>query len=45
MLIVTDGVGHKIRFHDTVGPKAYIKLMTDGKLLAELGRDRWFQTL
>src|SRR4051812_25062564 len=28
-------VGYKVRFHDEVGPKSVIKLMTDGILLAE----------
>ena len=29
-------VGYKVRFHDSVGAGAYIKLMTDGILLAEV---------
>src|SRR5438128_5205487 len=33
-------VGYKIRFTDKVGPRAYIKIMTDGILLAETERDR-----
>lgn len=33
-------VGYKVRFHDTVRPAAYIKVMTDGVLLAELTSDR-----
>jgi len=33
-------VGYKIRFTDRVGPRAYIKLMTDGILLAETQGDR-----
>lgn len=36
-------VGYKIRFHDTVRPSAYIKVMTDGVLLAELSGDRWLE--
>lgn len=33
-------VGFKIRFSDNVGDKSYIKLMTDGILLAEIINDR-----
>jgi len=33
-------VGYKVRFTDTVGPEARIKLMTDGVLLNEIHRDR-----
>ncbi|HEX8013101.1 MAG TPA: ATP-dependent RNA helicase HrpA [Casimicrobiaceae bacterium] len=33
-------VGFKVRFTDKTGPDAYIKLMTDGILLAETQRDR-----
>ena len=33
-------VGHKIRFSDRTGPEAYIKIMTDGILLAEAQSDR-----
>src|SRR2546421_8093975 len=33
-------VGYKIRFTDKVGPRAYIKIMTDGILLAETQGDR-----
>jgi ATP-dependent RNA helicase HrpA len=36
-------VGYKIRFTDRVGPRAYIKLMTDGILLAETQGDREFR--
>ncbi|MGQ0654150.1 MAG: ATP-dependent RNA helicase HrpA [Betaproteobacteria bacterium] len=32
-------VGVKVRFHDTVGPRTAIKLMTDGMLLAETQSD------
>jgi len=33
-------VGYKVRFTDTLGPAARIKLMTDGILLNEIHRDR-----
>ena len=33
-------VGYKIRFTDKVGPRSYIKIMTDGILLAETQSDR-----
>lgn len=33
-------VGYKVRFDDQVSPQAYIKLMTDGILLAETRSDR-----
>jgi ATP-dependent helicase HrpA len=33
-------VGYKVRFADKTGPEAYIKLMTDGILLAETQADR-----
>ena len=33
-------VGYKIRFNDKVGPRSYVKLMTDGILLAETQGDR-----
>ena len=33
-------VGYKIRFTDRVGPRSYIKIMTDGILLAETQGDR-----
>ena len=33
-------VGYKIRFNDKLGPRTYIKLMTDGILLAETQGDR-----
>jgi len=36
---VGDAVGFKIRFTDQVSDKTYIKLMTDGILLAEIQRD------
>ncbi|MBX2852891.1 MAG: ATP-dependent RNA helicase HrpA [Phycisphaeraceae bacterium] len=35
-------VGYKVRFADKTNPKTYIKLMTDGVLLAEAARDRFF---
>lgn len=34
------GVGFKVRFSDHVGPESYLKLMTDGMLLAEMQQDR-----
>ncbi len=43
-----DAVGYKVRFSDTSNPDGYIKLMTDGMLLAEIQSDRWlneYQTL
>lgn len=36
-----DTVGYKIRFDDKTGANSYIKLMTDGILLAEAGGDRF----
>ena len=33
-------VGYKVRFNDQVSDQSYIKLMTDGILLAEMQRDR-----
>jgi len=33
-------VGYKVRFNDQVSEQSYIKLMTDGILLAEMQRDR-----
>src|SRR5438874_1840803 len=35
-----ESVGYKVRFTDRTRPDAYIKLMTDGILLAETQRDR-----
>ena len=35
-----DRVGYKVRFHDQVGKRTAIKLMTDGILLAETQSDR-----
>jgi len=35
-----EAVGFKVRFQDHVGPNAYIKVMTDGMLLAEIQGDR-----
>jgi ATP-dependent helicase HrpA len=35
-----DAVGYKVRFNDQVSDKTYIKLMTDGILLAEMQHDR-----
>ncbi len=34
-------VGYKVRFKDKVGAKTYLKLMTDGILLAEIQGDRF----
>ncbi len=34
-------VGFKVRFADATSPQTYIKLMTDGILLAETQHDRW----
>jgi ATP-dependent helicase HrpA len=36
-----DKVGYKVRFTDESSPDGYIKLMTDGVLLAELTQDRY----
>ena len=38
---VGDTVGFKVRFSDHVDADSYVKLMTDGILLAELQSDRW----
>ena len=35
-----EAVGYKVRFNDQVSEQSYIKLMTDGILLAEMQRDR-----
>jgi ATP-dependent helicase HrpA len=43
-----EAVGYKVRFTDTTQSSSYIKLMTDGILLAEVQSDRWlneYQTL
>jgi ATP-dependent helicase HrpA len=40
---VGDAVGFKIRFTDATGPQTYVKLMTDGILLAESQGDRFFE--
>ncbi len=34
-------VGYKVRFHDRSSPESYVKLMTDGILLAEIQQDRF----
>lgn len=34
-------VGFKIRFSDQVSERSYVKLMTDGMLLAEMQQDRF----
>jgi len=39
---VGQAVGFKIRFTDATGPNTFIKLMTDGILLAESQNDRYF---
>ncbi len=36
-----EAVGYKIRFNDRSDPSGFIKLMTDGILLAETQNDRW----
>jgi len=36
-------VGYKVRFSDRVSPDTYIKVMTDGILLAETQSDRWLR--
>lgn len=38
---VGETVGYKVRFKDRVGPNTYLKLMTDGILLAEIQGDRY----
>ncbi|MDR2016637.1 MAG: ATP-dependent RNA helicase HrpA, partial [Burkholderiales bacterium] len=38
---IGDAVGFKVRFTDHTRPDAYIKLMTDGILLAEAQHDPW----
>ncbi len=38
---VGEAVGFKIRFSDQVSDRTYIKLMTDGILLAEIQNDPW----
>jgi ATP-dependent helicase HrpA len=43
-----EAVGYKVRFTDTSNKDSYVKLMTDGILLAEIQNDRWlseYQTL
>ena len=36
-----DTVGYQVRFSDQTSPNSFIKLMTDGILLAEIQRDRY----
>ncbi|MFQ5937345.1 MAG: ATP-dependent RNA helicase HrpA, partial [Acidiferrobacterales bacterium] len=36
-------VGYQVRFQDRVSPNTYIKVMTDGILLAETQTDRWLE--
>lgn len=38
---IGDAVGFKIRFSDQVSERTYVKLMTDGILLAEIQNDPW----
>ena len=38
-----DVVGYQVRFSDQSSPKSYIKLMTDGILLAEIQNDRYLK--
>jgi len=38
---VGGSVGYKIRFSDRTGPESYIKILTDGMLLAETQQDRF----
>lgn len=40
---VGQSVGFKIRFTDSTSPTTHVKLMTDGILLAESQRDRFFE--
>src|SRR5271165_6829820 len=35
-------VGYKVRFSESIGPQSYVKLMTDGILLAETQSDPYF---
>jgi ATP-dependent helicase HrpA len=37
-------VGYKIRFRDRTSPEAYIKILTDGMLLAETQSDSWLSS-
>ena len=37
---VGEAVGSKVRFQDEVGPDTCVKVMTDGILVAEIGKDR-----
>ena len=39
--VVGDSVGYKIRFHEKTAREGYIKMMTDGVLLAEAQGDPW----
>ena len=40
---VGGAVGCKVRFRDEVGPDPFVKVMTDGILVAEIARDRRFE--
>jgi ATP-dependent helicase HrpA len=37
-------VGYKVRFGDRTSPDTYVKIMTDGILLAETQGDRWLES-
>ena len=41
---IGQAVGYTVRFNDRVGEDTYIKVMTDGILLAEIQRDRMLRT-
>ncbi len=41
---IAKSVGYKIRFHDRTSPQCYIKMMTDGIMLAETQSDRYLNT-
>jgi ATP-dependent helicase HrpA len=40
---VGEVVGYKVRFHDRVSPRSYVKVMTDGILLAETQHDHFLE--
>jgi ATP-dependent helicase HrpA len=40
---VGQAVGYKVRFSDRVSPDSYVKVLTDGMLLAETQGDRWLE--
>ncbi len=37
-------VGYQVRFQESVSPNSYIKVMTDGILLAEIQKDRYLES-